>query len=123
MDSSTQVEVVDDSVLESYRGLQEEGEPDLVTELIDIFLDDLPSRLAAIRSAVDLGDPKAIRLAAHSLKGGAASIGAARLAALSAALEAQGRSGEVATAATYVAPIERAAADVAPALIARRASS
>ncbi|MGE0552849.1 MAG: Hpt domain-containing protein [Gemmatimonadales bacterium] len=123
MDSSAQVEAVDEALLESYRVLQDEGQPDLVTELIDVFLEDLPGRLAAVQAAVDLGDPQAIRSAAHALKGSAASIGAARLAGACATLEALGRAGEVEGAPALVAPIERAAAEVAPLLIARRVPS
>jgi len=123
MDSSAQIEAVDEALLDSYRVLQDEGQPDLVTELIDVFLEDLPGRLAAVRSAVDLRDPKAIRSAAHALKGAAASIGAARLAAACATLEALGRAGDHEGAPELVAPIERAAAEVAPLLIARRVPS
>lgn len=123
MDSSAQVEAVDEALLDSYRVLQDEGQPDLVTELIDVFLEDLPGRLAAVRAAVDLGDAQAIRSAAHALKGSAASIGAARLAGVCARLEALGRAGEAARAPGLVAPIERAAAEVTPLLIARRVPS
>src|SRR5207249_396604 len=47
-----------------------------MTELIDLFLDDLPVRLAAINAAVTARNADALRAAAHGLKGSAASLSA-----------------------------------------------
>jgi HPt (histidine-containing phosphotransfer) domain-containing protein len=80
--------VINQQLLASYRELQADGTSDVVMELIDIFLEDLPHRLAELQSAVAGGDPTRARSAAHRLKGGAASVGAARLAAVLAQLEA-----------------------------------
>src|SRR5688500_16288828 len=68
--------IIDESLLDSYRELQEEGQADVVTEFIDLFLDDLAGRLTQINEAIQAKDLKAIRSAAHALRGSAASIGA-----------------------------------------------
>ena len=86
-------DTIDQAVLDGYRMLQDDGQPDVVTELIDVYLEDLPGRLASVRDAVAGGEPAAIRSAAHALKGSSASIGAVRLAAVSGELEALGRQG------------------------------
>jgi CheY-like chemotaxis protein len=52
------------------------GDSSLLAEVIQIFLDDCPKRLAAIKAAVDARDAEAIRTTAHALKGAAATIAA-----------------------------------------------
>ncbi len=84
-------EVLDPSILESYRLLQEDGEPDLITELVDAFLADLEERIQVIRHAIARGDPAALRSAAHALKGSAGTVGATGLALRCGELEAAGR--------------------------------
>jgi HPt (histidine-containing phosphotransfer) domain-containing protein len=48
-----------------------DGDHEVFSELCDIFLDDAPKRLAAIRAAMDAADGKALRAAAHAFKGAA----------------------------------------------------
>jgi two-component system sensor histidine kinase/response regulator len=52
------------------------GDDRLMTELIQLFLDDLPMRLAAIKEAVTARNAAAIRSAAHALKGSAGNLSA-----------------------------------------------
>lgn len=80
-------EAVDLSVLRSLEEAQVEGEPNLVVELIDLYAEDTPRRLAAIRSAWAARDLAALRGAAHGLKGSSASLGARRVAILCDKLE------------------------------------
>jgi HPt (histidine-containing phosphotransfer) domain-containing protein len=55
------------------------GDNDLMTDVIRVFLDDLPVRLAAIKDAVTVRDAEALRDAAHALKGAAANLSAGGL--------------------------------------------
>ena len=48
-----------------------DGDEEIFAELCDVFLDDAPKRLGAIRAALDTGDAKALRAAAHAFKGAA----------------------------------------------------
>lgn len=79
--------VLDEAVLESFRELQEPGGPDLITELIDLYLEDTKERLARLRIALDEHDFESLRESAHSLKGSSSNLGVARMAALSSQLE------------------------------------
>lgn len=79
--------VVDLAVLLSLEEAQVEGEPDLIVELIDLYVEDTPRRLAAIRSASADGDLEALRRAAHGLKGSSASLGARQVEMLCEKLE------------------------------------
>ena len=64
---------------------------DFQREIIGDFLSQFDSRLKDIAAAVAQRDPATIRLAAHALKGSAASLGARALAEATARLEDLGR--------------------------------
>ena len=83
--------VIDAETIDALRSLQEEGDDDLLVELIDLFLQDAPDRIVAIRAAVATGDWARLAERAHSLKGSCGSLGAAQMAALCARLEAMER--------------------------------
>lgn len=80
-------EAVELVVLLGLEGAQVEGEPDLIVELIELYAEDAPHRLAAIRGALATGDLAALRRAAHALKGSSASLGARRVEMLCEKLE------------------------------------
>ena len=66
-----------------------------VRELIDAFLEDAPTQLAALRSALEEADAEAARRAAHTLKSNAATFGANALADVCRELEAAAARGEL----------------------------
>jgi len=55
------------------------GDHELMTDVIRVFLEDLPMRLGAIKSAVTARDAEALRTAAHALKGAAGNLSAGGL--------------------------------------------
>jgi CheY-like chemotaxis protein len=55
------------------------GDTELLADVIRIFLEDCPQRLAAIKAAVDSRDADAIRATAHALKGAASNLSATGL--------------------------------------------
>jgi HPt (histidine-containing phosphotransfer) domain-containing protein len=80
-------DAVDMAVLAAFSELQEDGEPDLIVELIDLFLQEAPLRLEAIQRAVAERDGLSLKRAAHSLKGSSGTLGVRPLAALCEKLE------------------------------------
>jgi CheY-like chemotaxis protein len=68
------------------------GDEDLLRDVVQLFLSDCPERMAAIRAAIDAGDPSRLRGEAHTLKGAAANLSAAGLAEAARALEEIGSS-------------------------------
>lgn len=110
--------VVDLSVLAGHREIQQPGQPDFVTQLIDLFLKDTVSQLKVLGEAVSKNDGDELRRVAHMLKGGSANIGAARMTALYEELET-GKlvNGE---AATLVSKLENEFEGVREALKAER---
>jgi len=74
-DTAATTQVVDPAVLASLDEAWEEGEPDLIVELIDLYLGDAPQWVEAIRTAADSQDATLLRRAAHTLKGSSGSLG------------------------------------------------
>ena len=75
-------DTVDLAVLTSFEEVQVEGEPDLIVELMDLYLDDTPRLLATMRAFAAGADESAFKRAAHSLKGSSANLGVRRVAEL-----------------------------------------
>lgn len=87
-DDANSFVAVDISLLTSFEDEHVDGEPDLVVELIDIYLEDAPQKLKAMREAMTLRDAISLRGLAHSLRGSSSSLGACQLAVLCEGLEA-----------------------------------
>jgi PAS domain S-box-containing protein len=86
---SDSMPVLDPSLLDSLRTLRFDGEPDPVTEIIDLFLRDTPSRLEEATAAFNRRDTVGVQAAAHTLKGSANNLGARRLGSAAGRLENQ----------------------------------
>jgi HPt (histidine-containing phosphotransfer) domain-containing protein len=90
--------VLDPVVIENLRQLTLAGEPDVLAEVLHLFLEDVPRRIAKLRAACTAGDAIEVYKAAHSLKGSAGNIGAKALSAVCRQLDDKGRAGDLAGA-------------------------
>jgi HPt (histidine-containing phosphotransfer) domain-containing protein len=79
--------MLDESVIESIRELEADGSPGLLNMLVTAFVEDVTTRLAQLRTAIDETDSRRIKEAAHSIKGMSGAMGAVRMSALSLDLE------------------------------------
>jgi len=83
---------VDPEVIEMLASLQEPGEPDLVIELVTLFLRDTPERLGELAGpALDAGR---VARVAHAIKGSSGNLGAMTLQDVASRLEQAGHRGE-----------------------------
>jgi HPt (histidine-containing phosphotransfer) domain-containing protein len=98
----TDASVLDPAVLETLRQLTPPGEPDVLQEVLQMFLSEVPPRIDRLRNAWAAGDIEEMYRAAHSLKGSAGNIGAQRLLAVCSQLDEQGRSGNLAGSAPRI---------------------
>jgi HPt (histidine-containing phosphotransfer) domain-containing protein len=73
--------LLDASILREIRSLQMADQPDVLTEMINIYLHDSANYLGTIQKAVDGNDSALLMRAAHSLRGSSGNIGARSLAA------------------------------------------
>ena len=85
-------EVLDHSQLDTLRRLGDDGT--LLAGVATTFAEQVPLRLAELRDAVHRQDPTAVARIAHTVKGSAATLGARRAAAASAAVEAAAHAGD-----------------------------
>ena len=85
-------DALDMDVIATLRELGGEDDPELFNELVQLFLDDTPSRMQELWSAFESGDPEAMERAAHALKSSAANLGAMQLSKYFKELESAGRS-------------------------------
>jgi HPt (histidine-containing phosphotransfer) domain-containing protein len=81
------VEEIDLSGLTSLADLRSINEPDLVVELIDLYLKDASERIQAIKAAAARADATVLKQAAHALKGSSAGLGFQQIAEISEQLE------------------------------------
>jgi HPt (histidine-containing phosphotransfer) domain-containing protein len=79
---------------------------ELLSAIIEIYLEDSPALLEKIRRAVMGNDPGSLQRAAHNLKGLAATLSAGDVAAAASRLEHMGSSNSLANAAAAVAELE-----------------
>jgi HPt (histidine-containing phosphotransfer) domain-containing protein len=75
--------------------IEEYGE-DFLVDLIDVYLEDTPNRIAQMRGAVGGGETDTLIREAHTLKSSSANVGAMRLSALAKQMEFAWRSGDFA---------------------------
>jgi CheY-like chemotaxis protein len=109
--------LLDGAALESLREL---GGDDFLVEVIDTFLADVPTLLATLRHALEVGDAAGVRRAAHTLKSNGATLGATEFAEVCRALELQAKDGRLTEAPALVARIEEARGSLERALEALR---
>ncbi len=110
---------VDDAALEALRALQEPEGPDVVQEMIELFLGDLAARHEAITAALAGGQADRLRAEAHALKSSAAYIGAPRLAEAAKALEQVARAADLPGAQVAAARLAQEAEAARAALTSR----
>lgn len=91
MDFPNQLAVLDRAIALSRVG----GDSELLQEMAQIFLEECPSQMSAVRVAVAARDAKAVERAAHSLKGSVGNFGATMAHHAALELEMLGRHGRL----------------------------
>jgi len=96
-----------------------EGDEELLTEMIQLYVEDAPRTLEAMRSALYKNDLPVLERAAHSLKGSSSSLTAKTVAEAALRLEQSARRRDTNGAESCLAEIERALNELLPALAAQ----
>ena len=73
--------------------IQIEGEPDVVDELIALFLEETTQLLATMKKAIDEPEAETLQLTAHNLKGSCRHLGIVRMEKISASIEKKAKLG------------------------------
>jgi len=69
-------QVLDMSVVEELLSFADDGDPELLIDLIQMFLDDGPTKVKSITEGSANGDFEKMERASHSLKGSSGNLGA-----------------------------------------------
>ena len=94
---------IDQSVLDVIRDMEDEDDPDMLAEIIGLYIDRAPELLQSLEEAIANTDAESLRVTAHTLKSSSANVGARVLADLCRELEEMGRCGSLDNAATRLA--------------------
>jgi PAS domain S-box-containing protein len=111
--SGTREEILDEATLLA----RFEGEPELLKDVVRLFLDDYPNMLNGIRGAAERGDAEAMERAAHKLKGAVANFAAPAAYDAALRLEVMGRGGHLDQAAEALGGLESALEELKPMLL------
>jgi HPt (histidine-containing phosphotransfer) domain-containing protein len=109
-------DVLDVAILERLRALQADGEPDVVSDVARVFLEDAPDRLRTIRSSLESGQVAVAERLAHSLKSSASMLGARALSRLAGQVESRAREGSLPAGDPLLSQLDEAFAEAREAL-------
>lgn len=82
---------IDPEAIENLRALNPDDEDAFLKDIIGIFLEDTPARIAELKQCLAAYDQPKFTRAAHSIKGSASNLGATRVRAVAEKLEHQSR--------------------------------
>ena len=83
-----------------------DGAPDMLAQIIQIYLNDTPKLLGQLNESIAAGDAPGVQRAAHSLKSSSANLGALQLSDFCKTLETNGREAALEEAPQLFAQIE-----------------
>jgi HPt (histidine-containing phosphotransfer) domain-containing protein len=86
--------IIDMQVIQELLEIAGDDDPELLLDLIDIFLADGPTKVDRILHGLEDGDLQEIASAAHALKGSSGNLGANQLMDVSEALQTAGRTAD-----------------------------
>ena len=79
---------------------------DLVSTIMDVFLEDLPQQIETLKCLLERGDASGVGSTAHSIKGAAGNVGGERLRRSALAIEKAADAGDLRSAAGCLADLE-----------------
>jgi HPt (histidine-containing phosphotransfer) domain-containing protein len=108
--------LIDPEAIENLRALNPDDGDGFLRDIVGIFLEDTPARIAELKTAFASADAGKFTRAAHSIKGSSSNLGAKQLRAISEKLEHQSRSGNLAGLGPVMAELDAAYAATKSAL-------
>ncbi|MGC2061853.1 MAG: response regulator [Thermodesulfovibrionales bacterium] len=97
---------IDRKVWDNIGTIQKEGAPDILGQIISLYLDHSPEQLRELHEAISSGDILAVQRAAHNLKSSSANLGATMLSLLFKELESLARMKSIDKVGELVSKIE-----------------
>jgi two-component system sensor histidine kinase/response regulator len=107
----------DAALIDSRMLARVDGDRELLTEVIELFLEDGPMHIETMRRALAGDDSEAVRRAAHALAGAASNFDAANVTALARGLEAETLAGNLAASKELFGPLQSAVSQMVDRLV------
>lgn len=115
------VSAIDMRVIADLKELGGTDDPNLLAELIEMYLVDAPARLRDVEAGLASGDIKLVERASHTLKSSSANIGAMALSALAKRIEELARKSDRAAITPLLAETSKSFTEAETALRALKA--
>jgi HPt (histidine-containing phosphotransfer) domain-containing protein len=96
---------LDPQVIDSLRQLTPPGEPDVLADILNLFLAEVPKKIGALQAALEAGDAAQVARIAHSLKGSTGNLGAHAMLDVCRRIDDRARRGDLASVAPLIASL------------------
>jgi HPt (histidine-containing phosphotransfer) domain-containing protein len=106
--SSQTPQIINQEAIDNLRSLGDAGDDTFLKEIITIYLEDIPQRIVALKTALNTGDRPLFTRSAHTIKGSSANIGAAEVQYLAAKLELKSKTEELSGLGAELVELEAA---------------
>ena len=83
------------------------NDDEMVREIVDIFLDDIPQQIEKLKDSLDTGDASTAERLAHRIKGAAANVSAESLREIALNMENAGKEGDLKTMSQSIPELEK----------------
>lgn len=113
----TRADSIDQAVVANLYRMAGDSASEMLAELIQVYLEDAPKRLQAIKEAVDQNNAVALHQAAHALRSVSVTMGAARLGQFCEILESNAKQKNLQDASQFVVQIDKELMNVERALM------
>jgi HPt (histidine-containing phosphotransfer) domain-containing protein len=100
--------ILDQEAIDNLRALDPDGGDTFLREIVGIFFEDTPLRIAEIDKSLAAGDTATFVRAAHTIKGASSNVGAAALRAVAEQLEHRAKKDGLADVADLIAELKTA---------------
>lgn len=98
--------VIDPQAIENLRALNPDDNDEFLREIVSIYLEDTPLRLAELDQSLAAGDVPKFTRAAHSIKGSSSNLGASAVRAVAEKLEHQSAKQGLGDVAALIAEVK-----------------
>jgi HPt (histidine-containing phosphotransfer) domain-containing protein len=108
MSTESSDQVLDLEAIANLRSLGDEGDDSFLREILAIYIEDVPLRLADLRTALARADQPFFNRSAHTIKGSSSNVGAREVKVLAEKLEHRSKAEPIETLAPQLAELDLA---------------
>jgi HPt (histidine-containing phosphotransfer) domain-containing protein len=108
--------IIDSEAINNLRSLGDEGDDTFLREIISIYLEDTPLRIADLKRSFQSGENALFTRSAHTIKGSSANVGASRVRGIAEQIEQRSKAEPITGLTGLIDELDAAFAEAAAAL-------